>query len=80
MPKAEIPQDKRPAAAPKEVLDLVARFDQQLAAYKSGPYNEAQLRQEFLNPLFKALGGAMDNEQGYGLSEDEIKIVEGATV
>ena len=28
-------------------------------------YKEAQLRQEFLDPLFKALGWDVDNEQGY---------------
>jgi len=80
MPRAENPEDKHPAAAPREVTELVARFEQQLSAYKSGQYNEAQLRQEFLNPLFKALGWDMDNEQGYAEAyKDEIKIVEGAT-
>jgi hypothetical protein len=43
-------------AAPKEILDLIARFEQQLDAYKSGQYNETQLRREFLDPFFKALG------------------------
>jgi hypothetical protein len=28
----------------REVLDLVARFTENLAAYASGAYNEAQLR------------------------------------
>ena len=43
-------------SAPREILDLVARFEQQLDAYKSGQYNETQLRREFLDPFFKALG------------------------
>jgi hypothetical protein len=42
--------------APKEILELVDRFERQLEAYKSGAYNETQLRREFLDPLFKALG------------------------
>jgi hypothetical protein len=52
-------------AAPKEILDLVARFEQQLDSYKSGNYNETQLRREFLDPFFKALGWDVDNTAGY---------------
>ena len=80
MPKAHKSEDQHPAAAPSEVLELVARFEQQLDAYKSGLYNEAQLRQEFLNPLFKALGWDIHNEQGYAeaykdvIHEDTIRI------
>jgi hypothetical protein len=42
--------------APREILDLVTRFEQQFDAYKSGQYNETQVRREFLDPFFKALG------------------------
>jgi hypothetical protein len=51
--------------APREILELIARFEQQLDAYKSGAYNETQVRREFLDPFFKALGWDMDNEQGF---------------
>jgi hypothetical protein len=67
-------------SAPQAILDLVERFERQLDAYKSGSYNEAQLRQEFLNPFFKALGWDMDNAQGYAaaykdvIHEDTIRI------
>jgi hypothetical protein len=40
-------------AAPKEILDLVARFEQPLGSYKSGNY------------IFKALGSDIDNNAGY---------------
>lgn len=66
--------------APKEVIDLVERFDQHLDAYRNGSYKEAQLRQEFLDPFFKALGWDMDNTQGYAeaykevIHEDAVKI------
>jgi hypothetical protein len=50
---------------PGKLLELVARFEDNRAEYKSPSYKEAQLRQEFLNPLFKALGWDVDNEQGY---------------
>ncbi len=70
--------------APWEILELVARFEQQLEAYKSGRYNETQVRREFLDPFFKALGWDIDNEQGFAeaykdvIHEDAIRI-SGAT-
>ena len=68
--------------APTGIPDLVARFERQLDAYKSGQYNETQVRREFLDPFFKALGWDMDNEQGYAeaykdvIHEDAIKVGE----
>jgi predicted type IV restriction endonuclease len=52
-------------SAPKEILELIEHFERNADAYKSGHYNEAMLRQEFVNPFFKRLGWDMDNEQGY---------------
>jgi hypothetical protein len=49
-------------------------------AYRGGHYNETQVRQEFVNPLFKYLGRDMDNDHGYAeackdlIHEDGIKI------
>ena len=66
--------------APAVISDLVERFDQQGDAYKSGQYNEAQLRKEFIDPMFKALGWDMENTSGYAeaykdvIHEDAIKI------
>jgi len=42
--------------APKAVHQLVEKFDSGSAAYKRRDYNETQLRVEFVNPLFEALG------------------------
>src|SRR5882724_2474693 len=70
-------------SVPKEILDLVERFERQLDAYKFGQYNETQVRREFLDPFFKALGWDIDNEQGYAeaykdvIHEDAIKVGEG---
>ena len=67
-------------SAPPVIADLVERFEQQGDAYKSGQYNEAQLRQEFVDPMFNALGWDMDNISGYAeaykdvIHEDAIKI------
>jgi hypothetical protein len=52
-------------AAPHELLDLVARFEEHREAYRSGAYNEAQARIEFIDPMFKLLGWDMNNEAGY---------------
>jgi len=66
--------------APQEILDLVARFDQNFEAYQSGKYNETQLRREFIDPFFKALGWDVENTSGYAeaykdvIHEDAIKI------
>ncbi|NUN08965.1 MAG: N-6 DNA methylase [Ignavibacteriaceae bacterium] len=63
---------------------LVDRFGEQIDSYKSGHYNEAQTRLDFINPLFKALGWDVDNQAGYAeayrevIYEDKIKIA-GAT-
>ena len=65
---------------PPEISKLVERFDSQREAYQSGKYNEAQIRAEFIDPLFKALGWDIHNEQGNAeaykdvVHEDAIKI------
>lgn len=67
-------------AAPKEILDLVERFETNKESYKSGHYNETQVRREFVDPFFKALGWDIDNEQGFAeaykdvIHEDAIKV------
>lgn len=66
--------------APDIVLHLVDTFRTHRADYRSGHYKETQLRREFLDPLFKALGWDIDNEHGLApaykdvVHEDSIKI------
>lgn len=66
--------------APNEILDLISRFNEQRDSYRSSSYNEAQLRQEFVNPFFKSLGWDVDNTYGAAeaykdvIHEDSIKI------
>ena len=63
---------------------MVEHFDRNAEAYRSGNYSEAQLRQEFLNPFFWALGWDVENRQGFAeaykdvIHEDSVKI-EGET-
>lgn len=67
-------------SVPKVITELVKRFDLHRQAYLSGQYNETQLRQEFINPFFEALGWDVNNKQGYAeaykdvIHEDAIKV------
>ena len=51
--------------APREVSELVKRFDRNRESYRSSEYNETQARREFIDPFFKALGWDMTNEKKY---------------
>lgn len=67
-------------ALPAEVARLVEMFEQNREDYLRGRYSETQLRREYLDPLFKALGWDVDNTQGYAeaykdvIHEDAIRI------
>jgi type I restriction-modification system DNA methylase subunit len=68
-------------SVPEIVHRLVDRFHSNLDAYKSGKFDEAQVRVDFINPLFgKALGWDIYNEKGYSevyrevVYEDRVKI------
>ncbi len=50
--------------APEIIYQLVAKFEENREAYRSGRYNEARLRQEFLDKFFIALGWDVYNEKG----------------
>ena len=67
-------------SAPDTVRELVERFERNLGAYRSGKYNETQVRREFVDPFFEALGWDVMNKQGYAeaykdvIHEDSIRI------
>lgn len=54
-------------AAPKEILQLVKRFRDNIEGYCSlhSGYNETQVRIEFIDPFCKCLGWDIDNTQGF---------------
>lgn len=66
--------------APKLITDLIERFERNLDAYKSGSYNETQVRREFIDPFFEALGWDVNNCDGYAeaykdvIHEDAVKV------
>ena len=65
---------------PQEIVGLVGRFENNRESYRSGTYNETQLRREFVDPFFKILGWDVNNEKGYAeaykdvIHEDSIKV------
>ena len=67
-------------AVPREITRLLERYDAQREAYESGQYKETEIRVEFIDPFFKALGWDVHNEQGYAeaykdvIHEDSLKI------
>ena len=66
--------------APQAILDLVEHFERNIASYRAGGYNEAQVRTEFIDPMFEALGWDMANRAGRAeaykdvIHEDAIKV------
>jgi predicted type IV restriction endonuclease len=66
----------------KQISSLVERFQRNIDAYHSPAYNETQLRREFIDPFFEALGWDVSNKAGYAeqykdvIPEDAIKIAD----
>lgn len=65
---------------PQSLIELVQRFERNIESYRSPAYNETQLRREFIDPFFEALGWDVTNKQGYAeaykdvIHEDAIKV------
>ncbi len=65
---------------PKQIIDLVERFERNIDAYRSQGYNETQVRREFVDPFFESLGWDVTNEAGYAeaykdvIHEDAIRV------
>lgn len=76
--KATSPPTKEQARA--VLADLVEQFNQGYDHYKSAAYSEAQLRIDFLNPWFEALGGDVPNRRKLAptlrevITEDKVKV------
>jgi type I restriction-modification system DNA methylase subunit len=67
-------------AAPQIIHELIERFDRNIEAYESGKYNETQVRREFIDPFFEALGWDVNNKDGNAetykdvIHEDAVKV------
>ena len=66
--------------APQEIVKLVDQFSRRINEYRSSLYNETELRNEFVNPFFAALGWDMDNRQGLAGDLKEVKVEESIRV
>jgi hypothetical protein len=66
--------------ARQRIGTLMDRFRTNIDAYKKSAYNEAQVRREFIDPFFEALGWDVSNKQGFAeqykevVLEDTIKV------
>ncbi|HZL35499.1 MAG TPA: N-6 DNA methylase [Tepidisphaeraceae bacterium] len=67
-------------SAPDAIKRLVERFHRQIEQMRAPEFNEAQLRIDFINPMFRALGWDVDNTQGFAeqyrevVYEDRLKV------
>src|SRR4030066_1613171 len=66
--------------ARNKITELIERFDRNFEVYRSGNYNETQVRREFIDPFFDALGWDVANKAGYAeqykdvVHEDSVKV------
>lgn len=65
---------------PDTIRELVERFERNRSQYRTSTYNETQVRREFIDPFFEALGWDVNNRQGYAeaykdvVHEDALRI------
>ncbi|MBI5029668.1 MAG: N-6 DNA methylase [Chloroflexi bacterium] len=64
----------------KELATLVARFDQHRADYLRSDYSEAEVRLQFINPLFEALGWDVQNQASKSRAECDVVVERGETI
>lgn len=69
-----MPSDATFDSFEKELNRLVESFGRRVAELKRPGYAEAQLRDDFLNPFFRALGWDMENRAGLIQPEREVEI------
>ena len=66
--------------APLMIHDMVERFSRNFEVYKASSYNETQVRREFIDPFFEALGWDINNRDGNAeaykdvIHEDAVKV------
>jgi type I restriction-modification system DNA methylase subunit len=58
-------------SAPDRIKQLVETFEQNIAEYRSSK-NETELRRQFLDPFFEALGWDVGNKKGYDERSKEV--------
>jgi hypothetical protein len=61
------------AQAPAKIIELVEKFERDQDIYRSSQYNETELRTEFINPFFEALGWDVYHKQECRADKREVK-------
>jgi len=59
-------------SVPVPISDLVLRFRNNIDSYKNPAYNETQVRREFIDPFFEALGWDVTNKRNYAEAYKEV--------
>ena len=67
-------------SAPPEIRELVEKFGEHRETYRRAGYNETQLRQDFLDPFFVALGWDVFNRQGFAEAYRDVILEQGLKV
>lgn len=76
---SESPGEKH-LRVPKELSDLVSRYDANRDAFRKSTFNETQTRIELIDPLFKLIGWDIANSKGYSdeykevIHEDRVRV------
>jgi Alw26I/Eco31I/Esp3I family type II restriction m6 adenine DNA methyltransferase len=60
--------------APRAIQELVRRFRDHMVDYKSGDYNEAEFRSDFIEPMFEALGWDMTGPAGLAEHHEKFSV------
>src|SRR5438876_7087997 len=58
----------------EELIRLTASFKRGLSSYRGEGYDESALRNDFLTPLWRALGWDVENKEGLAQSLREVQI------
>ena len=58
--------------AKQKIKERVELFKENIDDYKKSTYKEAQVREQFINPFFKALGWDVGNKEGLPLQATEV--------
>jgi len=71
--------EKTLEALREEIRKLVDKFERDKYSYLSKGYMEAQVRKDFIDPFFKAIGWDIENEAGLSPFEREVILEKGET-
>ena len=53
------------SGTPKQINELIERFDRNIESCRNQAYNETPVRREFVDPFFEALEWDVTNRAGY---------------